>query len=183
MLMWFPPCRYCPSCKEFQQATKQLGLYTLPEVLIVHLKRFRYSGQFRERIDTNVEFPVSGLDLREFLVDPSDHAASTVYDLFAVSNHHGTSAFGHYTAYALNSETGKWYNFDDSSTSEVHGDCGHRACKQTPHSTQLLPMLLLLLLLCRCSPLHWYLPPHTCSSIASAERRHTRRPLLPPLRM
>ncbi len=43
----------------------------------------------------------------------------------AVSNHYGSLAFGHYTAYAKNFETGKWYDYNDSSVSEVytyHGD-------------------------------------------------------------
>lgn len=31
---------YCPNCKKFQQATKQFQLFTLPEILVIHLKRF-----------------------------------------------------------------------------------------------------------------------------------------------
>ena len=48
-----------------------------------------------------------------------------VYDLAAVSHHDGSLAFGHSTAYAKNFETGKWYDYNDSSVSEVysyHGD-------------------------------------------------------------
>lgn len=41
------------------------------------------------------------------------------YELYAVSNHYGSLAFGHYTAYAKNYETGKWYDFNDSSVSEL----------------------------------------------------------------
>lgn len=41
------------------------------------------------------------------------------YDLYAVSNHYGSLAFGHYTAYAMNHETGKWYDFNDSSVSAL----------------------------------------------------------------
>jgi hypothetical protein len=44
-----------------------------------------------------------------------------LYDLYAVSNHYGSLAFGHYTAYAKNCETGKWYDFNDSSVSELDG--------------------------------------------------------------
>ena len=43
-----------------------------------------------------------------------------LYDLYAVSNHYGSLAFGHYTAYCKNFETGKWYDFNDSSVSEVY---------------------------------------------------------------
>ena len=41
------------------------------------------------------------------------------YDLYAVSNHYGSLAFGHYTAYGKNHETGKWYDYNDSSVSEL----------------------------------------------------------------
>jgi ubiquitin carboxyl-terminal hydrolase 4/11/15 len=33
---------YCPTCKEHRQATKKLELWRVPEVLVVHLKRFSY---------------------------------------------------------------------------------------------------------------------------------------------
>ena len=44
---------------------------------------------------------------------------SLKYDLYAVSNHYGSLAFGHYTAYCMNFETGLWYDFNDSSVSEL----------------------------------------------------------------
>ncbi|XP_056315195.1 ubiquitin carboxyl-terminal hydrolase 15 [Danio aesculapii] len=49
---------YCPSCKQHQQATKQLDLWSLPPVLVVHLKRFSYSRYMRDKLDTLVEFPL-----------------------------------------------------------------------------------------------------------------------------
>lgn len=51
-------CRYCPSCKQHQLATKKLDLWTLPETLIIHLKRFSYTKFSREKLDTLVEFPI-----------------------------------------------------------------------------------------------------------------------------
>jgi ubiquitin C-terminal hydrolase len=36
------------------------------------------------------------------------------YQLFAVSNHYGNLGGGHYTAYARQTDDGKWYSFDDS---------------------------------------------------------------------
>ena len=47
----------------------------------------------------------------------SEH--SLLYDLYAVSNHYGSLAFGHYTAYAQNYQTGVWYDYNDSSVSRV----------------------------------------------------------------
>ena len=43
-----------------------------------------------------------------------------IYDCYAVSNHFGNVGFGHYTAYARNEKTQRWYCFDDSSVSEVN---------------------------------------------------------------
>uniref|UniRef100_A0A8C1HXW1 ubiquitinyl hydrolase 1 n=1 Tax=Cyprinus carpio carpio TaxID=630221 RepID=A0A8C1HXW1_CYPCA len=49
---------YCPTCKKHQLATKKLDLWSLPEVLIIHLKRFSYTKYSREKLDTIVEFPL-----------------------------------------------------------------------------------------------------------------------------
>ena len=50
-------CRYCPRCEKHQQATKKFDLWSLPDTLIIHLKRFSYNRYFRDKIDTLVEFP------------------------------------------------------------------------------------------------------------------------------
>ncbi|XP_043093155.1 ubiquitin carboxyl-terminal hydrolase 15-like isoform X5 [Puntigrus tetrazona] len=106
---------YCPHCKQHQQATKKLDLWSLPPVLVVHLKRFSYSRYMRDKLDSLVDFPLRDLDMSEFLINPN--AGPSRYDLIAVSNHYGGMGGGHYTAYAKNKEDEKWYNFDDSSVS------------------------------------------------------------------
>ncbi|XP_040102869.1 ubiquitin carboxyl-terminal hydrolase 4 isoform X2 [Oryx dammah] len=106
---------YCPNCKKHQQATKKFDLWSLPKILVVHLKRFSYNRYWRDKLDTVVEFPVRGLNMSEFVCDPS--ARPYVYDLVAVSNHYGAMGVGHYTAYAKNKLNGKWYYFDDSNVS------------------------------------------------------------------
>lgn len=45
-----------------------------------------------------------------------------LYDLFAVVNHYGNLGFGHYTAYAKDEASQKWYCFDDSSVMEEDPD-------------------------------------------------------------
>ncbi|XP_055087443.1 ubiquitin carboxyl-terminal hydrolase 15-like isoform X3 [Periophthalmus magnuspinnatus] len=111
---------YCPNCKQHQQATKKLDLWSLPPVLVVHLKRFSYSRYMRDKLDSLVDFPLRDLDMSEFLINPN--AGPCVYDLIAVSNHYGGMGGGHYTAYAMNKDDGKWYNFDDSSVSPASED-------------------------------------------------------------
>ncbi|XP_078531712.1 ubiquitin carboxyl-terminal hydrolase 15 isoform X1 [Lissotriton helveticus] len=111
---------YCPNCKEHQQATKKLDLWSLPPVLVVHLKRFSYSRYMRDKLDTLVDFPILDLDMGEFLINPN--AGPSRYNLIAVSNHYGGMGGGHYTAFAKNKDDGKWYYFDDSSVSTASQD-------------------------------------------------------------
>ncbi|XP_004625148.1 ubiquitin carboxyl-terminal hydrolase 4 isoform X2 [Octodon degus] len=111
---------YCPNCKKHQQATKKFDLWSLPKILVVHLKRFSYNRYWRDKLDTIVEFPVRALNMSEFVCDPS--ARPYMYDLIAVSNHYGAMGVGHYTAYAKNKFSGKWYYFDDSSVSLASED-------------------------------------------------------------
>uniref|UniRef100_A0A8C7H3D4 Ubiquitin carboxyl-terminal hydrolase 15 n=1 Tax=Oncorhynchus kisutch TaxID=8019 RepID=A0A8C7H3D4_ONCKI len=84
---------YCPNCKEHQQATKKLDLWSLPPVLVVHLKRFSYSRYMRDKLDSLVDFPLSDMEMSEFLIDPN--AGPCRYDLIAVSNHYGGMGGGH----------------------------------------------------------------------------------------
>lgn len=56
------------------------------------------------KLETYVDFPIEGLDLSKYILSSSGEAL--VYDLFAVSNHFGSTGFGHYTAYAKNWKNG-----------------------------------------------------------------------------
>lgn len=109
---------YCPTCKQHQQATKKFDLWDVPNVLIIHLKRFSYSRHWRDKLDTLVDFPITGLDMGAHVMH-NPAKKSILYDLIAVSNHYGSLGGGHYTAYAKNSETNRWYYFNDSSVSEA----------------------------------------------------------------
>ncbi|KAG8129760.1 hypothetical protein E2320_016547 [Naja naja] len=112
---------YCPTCKKEQLATKKLDLWSLPEILIIHLKRFSYTKFSREKLDTLVEFPIQGLDFSDFIIKPQKEMDASLYkyDLIAVSNHYGGLRDGHYTTFARNKDTGTWFYFDDSSVSAV----------------------------------------------------------------
>ena len=48
----------CEVCGERTAATKHLRLHRLPRVLLLHIKRFRCTGATREKITTNVTFPL-----------------------------------------------------------------------------------------------------------------------------
>jgi len=108
---------YCSSCKQFRQASKKFDLWKLPDIFVVHLKRFSYTKLWRDKINTFVDFPIEGLDVKEFTMNPAE--TKTIYDLFAVSNHMGSMGGGHYTAYCKNLKNGKWYCHDDSHVSPL----------------------------------------------------------------
>ncbi|CAH8506695.1 unnamed protein product [Schistosoma intercalatum] len=108
---------YCSRCKAEKPATKKFDLWKLPDVLVVQLKRFRSHLRFHDKIDTLLEFPLTGLNLTSRVLEKKPDE-KFIYDLVAVSNHMGYLGGGHYTAFALNAHTNRWYFFDDSSTRE-----------------------------------------------------------------
>lgn len=118
---------YCPKCKERLQAFKKMDVWSTPDVLILHLKRFSYVQQFfvtREKIEEVVSFPLEGLDLRPIIRGPIEPTAPPIYDLYAVSEHSGGLGGGHYTAVGRNFRNGKWYSFNDSYVNEISDESG-----------------------------------------------------------
>ncbi|XP_074861714.1 ubiquitin carboxyl-terminal hydrolase 19 isoform X1 [Carettochelys insculpta] len=118
---------YCPKCKQHREASKQLLLWRLPNVLIIQLKRFSFrSFIWRDKINDMVEFPVRSLDLSKFCIGQKEEQQPPTYDLYAVINHYGGMIGGHYTAYARlpndkssqRSDVG-WRLFDDSTVTTV----------------------------------------------------------------
>ncbi|CAG0901388.1 unnamed protein product [Darwinula stevensoni] len=117
---------YCSKCKKHQMATKKFDLWSLPQILVIHLKRFSYNRYYRDKLDTLVEFPINGLDMSHYVIDPEHPQA--IYDLIGVCDHYGHLGGGHYTAYARNKDDGCWYHFDDSTVQQaVEGKVVSRA--------------------------------------------------------
>lgn len=90
----------CPHCRQLQQGVVQMSLWTLPDILILHLKRFRQVGERRNKLTTLVRFPLAGLDVTPHAVNRGRGAArppESLYDLYAVCDHHGGMHGGHYT--------------------------------------------------------------------------------------
>ncbi|KAI4722100.1 cysteine proteinase [Aureobasidium sp. EXF-10727] len=107
---------YCGRCKELRRASKTLELWTVPDILVVHLKRFSGERFRRDKVDVLVDFPIEGLDLTK-RIGCKEEGKEYIYDLFAVDNHYGGLGGGHYTAYAKNFYDGNWYDYNDSSVS------------------------------------------------------------------
>ncbi|KAK1153454.1 ubiquitin carboxyl-terminal hydrolase 2-like isoform X1 [Acipenser oxyrinchus oxyrinchus] len=101
----------CYRCKARRKCTKKFTIQKLPKILVLHLKRFSEARIRTSKLSTFVNFPLKDLDLREFASENSTHA---VYNLYAVSNHSGTTMGGHYTAYCRSPSSGEWSTFNDS---------------------------------------------------------------------
>ncbi|EPS70953.1 ubiquitin carboxyl-terminal hydrolase, partial [Genlisea aurea] len=110
---------YCPQCKERRQASKKLDFWRLPEVLVIHLKRFSYSRSMKHKLDTFVNFPIHDLDLTKYVANNKNDARHQIYELYALTNHYGSMGSGHYTAYIKVMDENRWYNFDDSHISQI----------------------------------------------------------------
>ena len=129
---------YCNRCKDHVPATKTMQLWRLPNILIVHLKRFSFSHASRfsrngGKLDTLVDFPLEGLDMSKHCTKKNGSSSSSsnawiddtvpaIYDCFGVVNHYGRMGFGHYTAYVREwdeTSMGDWKLCDDARVSAV----------------------------------------------------------------
>uniref|UniRef100_A0A4W5NY41 Ubiquitin carboxyl-terminal hydrolase n=1 Tax=Hucho hucho TaxID=62062 RepID=A0A4W5NY41_9TELE len=97
------------------EAQKQLMVHKLPQVLRLHLKRFRWSGRnHREKIGVHVSFDQL-LNMEPPAPADSPSPKHFLYELSAVVMHHGKGfGSGHYTAYCYNKEGRFWVHCNDS---------------------------------------------------------------------
>ncbi|XP_014467880.1 PREDICTED: ubiquitin carboxyl-terminal hydrolase 8-like [Dinoponera quadriceps] len=114
----------CPKCQTPRDATKKFDFVKLAPIVVVHLNRFAESGGWLEKRNTAVDFPLSGFNLKPYLVSENPTAMSNNirnynYTLYAMSNHYGTMDGGHYTAFCKNATQNKWYKYDDQTVTEV----------------------------------------------------------------
>jgi len=114
---------FCNVCKSKQPSTKKFLIRRLPNVLCLHVKRFRWTAYARTKLDNHIEFPLNGLDMSGYLLKNlsgtrfSNGGTTSLYDLAAVIVHHGTGAgSGHYTAFATNNQA--WFHFNDCAVRE-----------------------------------------------------------------
>ena len=102
---------YCDTCCSLQEAHKRMRIKRLPNVLALHLKRFKYVEQIQrfKKLSYRIAFPI---DLK--LTNVCDEAVDPdrKYRLFAVIVHAGSGPnHGHYVA--LVRAHNQWLCFDD----------------------------------------------------------------------
>lgn len=99
-----------------------MDVWKLPDILIIQLKRFRYTSGGISKINNLIEFPLTALDAKELMkaythsigYTVSDAPENQLYDLYGVVNHTGNVSSGHYTSYAISLLEEEWLYFDDS---------------------------------------------------------------------
>ncbi|CAG0889491.1 unnamed protein product [Darwinula stevensoni] len=94
----------CPSCNRKQEVVKSLALWSLPQILVIHLKRFRQFSNQRttSKLTTMVDFPLTSFDLSSHLVPrkKSENQANGPNGMFTMPplngltiNHHHQSSW------------------------------------------------------------------------------------------
>ena len=96
-----------------EDVKKNTVFWSLPNILIVHLKRFNNANR---KIHTMVTTPITDVDFSKWI--SGYNASEYIYDLFGTGNHSGSVLGGHYTANVKNAN-GKWYSFNDTRVEEI----------------------------------------------------------------
>ncbi|XP_067940875.1 ubiquitin carboxyl-terminal hydrolase 20-like isoform X2 [Watersipora subatra] len=109
----------CDNCKMLRNGKKEVSIVSLPEVLCIHLKRFRHDVLHSSKITTHVSFPLEGLDLSPYIKKDTEPYCDGRYRLTGVICHLGSFAGGHYKAYARHPANQAWYEYDDQYVCEV----------------------------------------------------------------
>ncbi|KMY97791.1 ubiquitin carboxyl-terminal hydrolase 36 isoform X1 [Drosophila simulans] len=101
----------CEGCKKKVSATKQFSLERAPITLCIQLKRFSMIGN---KLTKQISFKPR-IDLSKYAArSPAAQAQPLTYRLVSMVTHLGASQHcGHYTAIG-STDTGSFYNFDDS---------------------------------------------------------------------
>jgi ubiquitin C-terminal hydrolase len=101
-----------------QNVYKRLVYWSLPDVMILDIKRFEYSPETFSYVknQTAIRVPVKNVDFSKYV--EGYNKESYVYDLYGICNHHGDENFGHYTS-TVKTANSKWYNFNDTNVKEV----------------------------------------------------------------
>ncbi|XP_030378300.1 ubiquitin carboxyl-terminal hydrolase Usp2 isoform X3 [Scaptodrosophila lebanonensis] len=106
----------CSKCKTRRKCTKSFTIQRFPKYLVIHLKRF--SETRWSKLSNIVEFPTGDRELN--MGSYGANLNSNVhYSLYAISNHMGSTAGGHYVALCKHPVSRKWHEFNDNIVSDA----------------------------------------------------------------
>jgi ubiquitin carboxyl-terminal hydrolase 8 len=104
----------CESCKK-NGCSKNINLWSLPNYIIIHLKRFTNNGK---KIETHIDFPIDDLNISQFISTEKGDPNNYIYSCYAINYHNGDLNGGHYWSSCKNLNN-HWYTFNDANVSKV----------------------------------------------------------------
>ncbi|KIJ66453.1 hypothetical protein HYDPIDRAFT_26803 [Hydnomerulius pinastri MD-312] len=108
---------FCDSCCDLQEAERRMKIKRLPNVLALHLKRFKYQEDVQKyiKLTYRVAFP---FELRLFNTVDDIPNPDRLYELFAIVVHIGNGPnHGHYVS--IIKTMGIWLVFDDETVDTI----------------------------------------------------------------
>ena len=90
-------------------------IYTLPEILIIHLQRSNFREHSEHYVSFKHELRFDENLLSEFNIKYKDYN----YELVGVINHHGSQYGGHNFSYCKNFFDNEWYEYNDEDVSPI----------------------------------------------------------------
>jgi ubiquitin carboxyl-terminal hydrolase 9/13 len=109
---------HCDRCGGLQEAEKRMKLKSLPKILALHLKRFKYTEDLQrlQKLFHHVSYPYY---LRLLNTTDSSDQSDKLYELYAVVVHIGGGPYhGHYVSIVKTQDRG-WLLFDDENVEPV----------------------------------------------------------------
>lgn len=103
--LWF-----CPRCKKRVRAIAKLDIWSVPDVLILHLKRFVVKDGIVKKVSAKIDYDCE-IEMSQYVVGPQKNE-SLKYKLFAVIQHLGTMNAGHYIS-TIRSTDDEWWTYND----------------------------------------------------------------------
>ena len=75
----------CEKCKTQRKSSKKFAIWKIPNILVIHLKRFHYGKFRREKIRQNVTFPIKDFNLRPFVEGSGNYLDAIRYALMKLT--------------------------------------------------------------------------------------------------
>ena len=102
-------------CRCGYYARTKTIIYTLPEILIIHLQRSNFTEHSEHYVSFKQELTFDDKLLSEFNMKYKDYN----YELVGVINHYGSQYGGHNFSYCKNFFDDKWYEYNDEDVIDI----------------------------------------------------------------
>jgi ubiquitin C-terminal hydrolase len=102
----------CDRCQQSEESKQSIKIWRLPEILILCLKRFANN---RSKLSREIQVPKS-LDMSTHMI--TGDKKDSIYDLYSVACHNGSTSGGHYHA-LCRLPNDEWRRYDDCHVNSV----------------------------------------------------------------